>query len=1377
MDTNPADLAGAQALESQAGEADPALAAQASAPESDDIRDDGPREPRTAVLSRLRIAGFKSFAEATTVEVLPGLTGIVGPNGCGKSNVVEALRWAMGESNARHMRGGEMDDVIFAGTSSRAGRNQAEVTLSLEEAAGLAPPPNSEVAELEITRRIERGAGTGYRINGKETRGRDVATLFADIGSGARASGMVSQGRVAALIGAKPEERRSVLEEAAGTAGLRARRHEAELKLRQAETNLTRADDLRAQLEGQQESLKKQARQAARYRNLSGLTRAAEAEWMALLAARAEGQLLSARQALDAARSTTKATEAAAEAATRRAHAADMALPGPRAAEAAARTALERRRVEGEGLAAAEARARATLDAATGRLAQIQADHAHAATVVHDAETAESRLNAEAGELATALAGLPARVEAAAERLAAAEDTAREREAEAERAAEAASEAALAFERFQDARRAAEANLRRVAAEAARLEEERAKAQAANVSPEALSSAAAEAANAEAALAEARAGFENAEAARAAAAAREAEAKRAAAEAEAEEARARDAARVAGERARRAAEGHERLKREHEGAKAACIPADRLDAARKEETEAARAAEAAADALAKAEADRAAASSALSRARTAESEAGATRARAAAEAQGLAALLRAGERGNATPILDSVAVPPGLEAALGAALGEGLDLPADPKAPRHWRALPPLDPVPGLPEGATPLSDLVQAPPELARALSQIGLVEDQAHGLAMQPALAPGQALVARDGGFWRWDGQGANPGAPSPGAERLRQRNRLRAQEKARDEAEAALAKARSEAEAARAAETAASAAENAARNARREAESRLSRARQEASRLSASAAMAESRLSALTPALERAEVERAEAEALLETARAAQQAAPDAAAARAARDAAVAALRGAAGAEEAARNARRQAEGRLDSARSAQSALASRAAAAEGRLAALEPQIARLADQKAEAEAAREAVEREGAGNPDPELARNAALAARNALAEARREEVEARAARQALDAEAERLAARRAALEEEAASWAARRADAAARLIELTARQEAAAIEAAAAADAPEEAAALLANASRMLAEVEAAHTEAAAALHAAETEARESAEARRLADAAFAAAREAQARADGAAARAEDEGRAVATRILEKLGPDTELPEPPEDLSDAAEEKARRKAERLAREREEMGPVNLRAEVEMAEVEERLVNLEKDREEIGHAIAKLRGSIGHLNREGRDRLRAVFERVDAEFRALFSRLFGGGRAHLALVGSDDILEAGLEIYAEPPGKKLSSLSLLSGGEQALTALSLIFAVFKCQPAPVCVLDEVDAPLDDANVERLCTLLEAMTEGGTRFLVVTHHPLTMARMHRLYGVTMQERGVSRLLSVDLGRAVELAESGAA
>ncbi len=249
---------------------------------------------------------------------------------------------------------------------------------------------------------------------------------------------------------------------------------------------------------------------------------------------------------------------------------------------------------------------------------------------------------------------------------------------------------------------------------------------------------------------------------------------------------------------------------------------------------------------------------------------------------------------------------------------------------------------------------------------------------------------------------------------------------------------------------------------------------------------------------------------------------------------------------------------------------------------------------------------------------------------------------------------------------------------------------------------------------------------------------------------------------------------VAERIVERLGADPALPDPPAEIGAETEEKARRKLDRLQREREEMGPVNLRAEIEAEEIGTRVETIVREREELTTAIAKLRGSIGTLNREGRERLGQVFAQVDKHFQALFARMFGGGRAHLAMVGSDDPLDAGLEIFAQPPGKKLATLSLLSGGEQALTALSLIFAVFRCNPAPICVLDEVDAPLDYANVERFCMLLEDMArETGTRFLVVTHHQMTMARMDRLYGVTMQERGVSRLLSVDLQRATEMVD----
>jgi chromosome segregation protein len=223
--------------------------------------------------------------------------------------------------------------------------------------------------------------------------------------------------------------------------------------------------------------------------------------------------------------------------------------------------------------------------------------------------------------------------------------------------------------------------------------------------------------------------------------------------------------------------------------------------------------------------------------------------------------------------------------------------------------------------------------------------------------------------------------------------------------------------------------------------------------------------------------------------------------------------------------------------------------------------------------------------------------------------------------------------------------------------------------------------------------------------------------------------------------------------------------------------AEARLERLTRERDGMGPVNLVAEVEAQELETRIAGLTAEREDLTAAIARLRQGIGALNREGRERLVAAFAQVNEHFERLFVRLFGGGRAHLALDEGDDPLEAGLEIMASPPGKRLQTLSLLSGGEQALTAIALLMAVFLTNPAPICVLDEVDAPLDDANVDRFCRLVEEIAETtGTRFLLITHHRITMARMDRLFGVTMAEKGVSQLVSVDLQRAVQLRKTAA-
>ncbi len=1140
--------------------------------------------------SRLRITGFKSFAEPAMVEILPGLTGIVGPNGCGKSNVVEALRWAMGESSARNLRGGEMDDVIFAGTAGRPSRNIAEVGLVLHDAQGLAPPPFAELGELEIVRRIERGAGSQYRVNGKEVRARDVQTLFADLASGARASAMVSQGRVGALVGARPEERRGVLEEAAGITGLHARRHEAELKLRQAEANLARAEDLKGQLETQLNGLKRQARQANRYRNISGAIRQGEAELLAIQRARVEQARATAEEAMAAAREAVLVAAQGAQAARAQAEAGAAALPGLRETEAEARTVLERRRIAGEQIAAEESRARAALAEAERRSAQIAKDVAHAEQATGDAAAAEDRLAEEDSRLATAEKSHPARLDAAEAACVMAVEAAREAELEANRATESAAEASARAQAAAQLLHGAEARARRAGEQLARADQERERIRAQAVDPAQLAAAIEEQAAAAAALESARAAQEAAE---------------------------------------------------H---------------------------------------TRATAQSTLAEARTRLSGAESTRAKLAAEARALTEVLAVKDGERWPPMVDALSVPAGLEAALGAALGEELTSAADREAARHWRELAPLD-APALPAGAQSFAALAQGPAALTRALSLIGLVADDAAGDRAQTLLAPGQMLVSPAGAVWRWDGYTIRAGTPTAAAVRLRQRNRLKALRADLSAVEAQTAEATQARAVAEAADHAAAAAEQRTRQARREAEQRLERARNAASQL------------------------------------------------------------------------RAQADG-----------VAARLAAAEQQVAALAPEHGDAARALAEARAAHTAL-------PDIAGLRSAVEQARAQLGRLRATEAAARNERDGLAREGAARASRRAVIARERADWRERAADAGGRLADLVARAREAEAAHASLAAAPGRVAEAKSEAEAALAAAEAAHRRAAEAMAGATRQASEHERAARAAEAAAAAAREAAVRAEAEASQADHAWGTVAERILERLGATPALPDPPVPCDAEAEEKARRKLERLVKERDEMGPVNLRAEVEVDEAERQIATIEAERAEIATAIAKLRGSIGHLNREGRERLAKVFEEVDRHFQALFSRMFNGGRAHLALVGSDDPLEAGLEIYAQPPGKKLATLSLLSGGEQALTALSLIFAVFRCNPAPICVLDEVDAPLDDANVDRFCALLEDMVrETGTRFLVVTHHPLSMARMDRLYGVTMQERGISRLLSVDL-RAAEL------
>ncbi len=1145
--------------------------------------------------TRLRVSGFKSFVDPVELLIEPGMTGIVGPNGCGKSNVVEALRWVMGETSAKSMRGGGMDDVIFGGTSTRPARNIAEVILYIDNNDRRAPAMFNDADELEVSRRIEREAGSTYRVNGKEVRARDVQLLFADLATGAHSTALVGQGRITAIIGAKPIERRALLEEAAGIKGLHTRRHEAELRLRAAESNLERLEDVIVALEGQHQGLQRQARQAARYRRLSEQIRRFDAILLHHAWTAATQTVTEAEDALESARrNVTERTAAAAEAAKIQAEAAAV-LPSLRDAEVTAAAALQhlqlaRRELDGEA-----DRVTAAQTEIERRLQQIGSDIERERTLEADATEALQRLEVERERLAAAQDGDAAQRESAAAALEMATRATAEREAElqaatAQLAETEARRAALSQRMAELSEQIARLSARRTELAAERSE------RAAALGEDATLNAAAQAAEAAAAEAErARAAQEETEAARV----------------------------VAGE---------------HEAA-----------------------------------------------ARAALQEAQETRAGLAAEERALAELLEPAEGHLFPPVIDSVSVESGYETALGVALGEDLNAPADTSAPIHWKRLPPIGMSP-LPGDALPLARFVTAPAELTRRLAATGVVEDAAEGARLAESLTVGQRLVSRDGGFWRWDGYTVSAGAPTAAATRLAQRNRLAEVRDRLTQAERAVGTARDALEFARVEHEAAVEADRAAREAVRAGFAALDDARKTHARLTNARIGEESRLSALIEALE----------------------------------------------------------------------------TTQGDL--------------SEAESAHVAAEAELSQLADPATLRESTTAMRAELGRQRATEAEKRSTHDRLISEAERRGERLLSIEAEATSWRQRAAGAATRLADLDERRVKEEEARTALATRPAQIEAQRKALMTQIGEAESKRSVAADRLVSGETALSDADATLRSAEAAQAAAREDLVRAEAQRDQAERDRTTVAARIREKLdvapervlaatgiGEDESLPEG---------EAAAARLERLLRERDGMGPVNLRAEQEAEELREQVSTLHAERKDLLAAIARLRQGIGALNREGRDRLMAAFNEVNTHFEELFTSLFAGGRAHLTLTEADDPLEAGLEIMASPPGKKLTTMSLLSGGEQALTAVALLFAVFLTNPAPICVLDEVDAPLDDTNVDRFCALVDELAHSReTRFLLVTHHRMTMARMDRLFGVTMGEAGVSQLVSVDLTRAEAL------
>ena len=1141
---------------------------------------------------RLRLSGFKSFVDATELRIEPGVTGVVGPNGCGKSNLLEALRWVMGANSAKAMRAGEMDDVIFAGNSSRPSRSHAEVLLTIDNSDRRAPAQFNDHEVLEVTRRIDRGMGSTFRVNGREVRARDVQLLFADASTGANSPALVRQGQISELIAAKPQNRRLILEEAAGVAGLHTRRHEAELRLRAAEVNLTRLDDLIGELDSAAARLRREARQAEAYKKISAEIRTLQSS--VLFARWSEARL--ALQTVEAdAETSLKVVEAATvEAASAAAEAikAEEAIKPLRDEEMAASAILHRLSVERDRLDHEAQRIATEAVRLAEAIARIDADRAREEIIVEDARGALERLAQEGDRLAAEIAAAPER----------------------------APQLEAAFRLAESERARTETEVLRLNAEAAADQARREAAQG-------------RVADAQSRVGRASRALEMARADRAALGGAENPATTAAKTA-LEQA---EAALVAARQALETAEGQRALAAEAE--------ARARDAARRTEDQ-------------------------LGRLKT--------------EARGLAQLLASERKEGFRRAMDAVSAERGHEAALAAALGDDLNAALDDKASAYWGGADATQAA--WPKGVEPLASVVRAPAELAARLAFTGLVARE-DGPKLQKALKPGMRLVSLQGDLWRWDGFVARADAPRPAAVRLAQKARL---EEIEAEIETLTPASRAAAEAQADAGKALAAADQAQRAARAvtpDLERQLARARDEVERHAREAARRDARAQSLDETISRFDAERAEAEAALAAARAEAEALPE-------------------------------------------------------------------TDDFA----------------PQQEAARAVASAAREAASKARAD----------MDMERREREGRQARLDgvrRDAEEWTARSAHAAQRIEQLAKERDKTA---AAQAALREEPGKLEASRVRLLDELGAAEARLAAAADAfaAADQARTTADRNaRAAEHRASEARELRAglaaRLDGARERLQETAaaiREIAMREPEELG--AMLEEAAVRLSRDAHETEQRLA-LLERQRESIGAVNLRAEEEAAEYGERLKTLKSERTDLSGAVAKLRRAIEELNGEGRERLLAAFEVINGHFQALFQALFEGGQAELRLVESEDPLEAGLEIFACPPGKRLASMSLMSGGEQALTAMALIFGVFLAQPAPICVMDEVDAPLDDHNVDRFCNLMNEMrARTETRFVCITHNPVTMSRMDRLYGVTMPERGVSQLVSVDLRQAEALA-----
>ena len=1131
----------------------------------------------------VRISGFKSFLEPTEIQMNRGLTGVVGPNGCGKSNIVEAIKWIMGENSARQMRGDGMDDVIFSGTDERPSRNFAEVSIKLDNSEKKAPAIFNHYDEIEITRKIEREKGSVYRVNGKQVRARDIQLIFADNGTGARSSGIVGQGRIAQIIDSNPEDRRVILEEAANIKGLHSRRHEAELKLKGASDNLDRLSDIEQTYKEQLIELEKQGRKAARYRSVGERIRKAEATLFFNLMnnAKKEANDLDI-QLKNANENVSQGQIKVAEHTKSQLHLANK-IPDLKKDEAEKAAILQTLNITKIKLDEEKSSAQNALQNIINQINLINNDIVRESEIKEDAKKSLSTLLTEEKNLREDTENFSTKITKATDlvkKLRSISDAANDKLSTiTSEIYSIKSDKSDLEKRIKNLKQKIEVTQNQLANFNIEDDKNRFK-----LDKEKIINL------------------------------------------------------------KKLIQENNQL---NDGYKVELEKLEKLETRLVEEKN------------------------------TAVFEFN----KVNLEFDSLSTLLGR-DTLNSNTLEKTIGNINNLEEAIGSVLGETLLAPilSDDQSTEnatYWRDDFKTISTASLPESVIPIVTKITKSSILDTALKGVGIVDNKEIAFKLQKELTFGQALTTPSGGLWRWDGFVQPQGVQNSYSERLQQIARLRLLQNKLPSLE-----------------------ENQSLS-----EKRLEECFKNIKKYKDDLANLQVKLSNLISESNELELQNTKVESKL---------------------------------------------------------LSSEALIKELK--------------NTERMSLEELSELEKEFNNSLNLPSLLAeeLKVRNNTDQSRNELTDAMAAEQQIKSEESFKSRNLIQLGHQKENWKVREEEAKTRLISLEERLKASQNEKNRLSTLPESFEKKEAELNIKIQEAILNRNTATDQLVKNETSLNDADKLLREAEKAVSTLREEMIKIEALLNLSKAKIQNIEDRVFEKLKiKSTELDKfintKEEDQPIKSIEILEKTLQRLLNERETLGAVNLRAEDEMNEMLNKIEVMSKERVDLEEAIAKLRSGIFELNKEGRQRLKESFEEVNENFKQLFQKLFGGGNAELRLVGNEDPLQAGLEVLASPPGKKMQLLSLLSGGEQALTAISLIFSVFLCNPAPICILDEVDAPLDDTNVGRFCDLLnQIVDETNTYFMVITHHRLTMAKMDRLFGVTMEQRGISKLVSVDLEQA---------